>query len=36
MEDCLKNGTYSYRDLKKFAIQFKPLAVKVIWIAADA
>jgi hypothetical protein len=36
MEKCLKNGTYSYRDLKNFAIQFKPLAVKAIWISADA
>ena len=36
MEACLKYDTFTYEDLERFAHHFKPLAAKVIWIAAEA
>lgn len=35
METCLKNGTFSLKDLREFSKRFRPLAPKAIWIAAN-
>ena len=36
MNQCLKNSTFTLKDLEAFAGRFKPMAEKAIWMAADA